>query len=341
MKKHKSSFFYLLSCTFCVFLIFSFLFLPISYILSSHSNFLSPASYLLHPTSYLLTPNLALAGTIVSDPETVSVTAVVVGSGTVTQEPISGGSGELNGNLSIPQISVHFSGEAYPNATVNLLKNGTIVATVIADSGGLFDITLSEKYDGTMLYSLEALDTNNQKSILINYPLVVTAGYVTEVSGIIFPPTIAVDKVQATAGGYLTISGFAFPKKFMQVVFESEDKNTNKTFTLTAPSTGNYDITLPLVNMPLGNYTVYVKYPDDNRISELVRFIIGDSDISSINTTLNIPGDCNADGRIDLVDFSMMAFWYEKPNPPPCEDLNHDGIVNLTDFSILAFYWTD
>ncbi len=320
MKKKKKLFFYLLSYAFSPVLIFSFIFLPLSYVLYTNPVF---------------------AGTVTSGPETVSVTAVV-GGGTVTQEPLGSGGGELNGpTITIPQTSVHFSGEAYPNATVTLLKDGIDVTSVTADSGGLFDITLEEKYDGTMLYSLEATDTNGQVSILINYPLVVTSGYVTDLSGIIFPPTISVDKIQATAGSYLTISGFAFPKKNMQIVFTSADKQTTKTFSLVAPDNGNYDITLPLTDLPMGNYTVFIKYPDDNRLSELVRFIIGDSDISSVNTTLNLPGDCNFDGRVDLVDFSIMAFWYEKPNPPPCVDLNHDGIVNLTDFSILAFYWTD
>jgi hypothetical protein len=324
MKKKKKLFFYFLSDAFCVFLIFSFLFLPIS--------------YLLHSTFYLLIPHPALADTVSSPSENVSVTATVAGGG---QAPVGGGGGTLNGAISIPQTSVHFSGKAYPNATVTLLKDGTSAASVMADKNGLFDITLEEQWNGTMLYSLEATDTNNQKSILINYPLVVSTGYVTDVSGILFPPTVTLDKIQVSEGGYLTVAGYSLPQKDLQIVIESENKQTSKTFTLTSPDSGNYDITLPLINIPLGNYSLYVKYPNDSRISELVRFIIGDMDISSINTTLNIPGDCNADGRIDLVDFSMMAFWFEKPNPPRCEDLNHDGIVDLTDFSILAFYWTD
>lgn len=51
--------------------------------------------------------------------------------------------------------------------------------------------------------------------------------------------------------------------------------------------------------------------------------------------------DCNADGRVDIVDLSIMLFYYERPPPfPPCTDLNLDGFVNFTDVSILMFYWT-
>jgi len=278
------------------------------------------------------------AGTITAS-EDVSVSAIVAG-GTVVS-PTSNGSGQLNGPISIPQTSVRFSGEAYPNATVTLLENGAFETSVTADGNGLFDITLPEQYNGTILYSLEALDTNNEKSLLINYPLVVTSGYLTYISGIRFPPTITVDKVQAITGSFLTVSGYSLPNKELEIKIESQDNQLSKTFTLTSPGNGNYDITLPLTNLPTGDYFVSIKYPNDTRISKLVGFIIGDTDVSSVNTSLNLPGDCNADGQINLVDFSVMAFWYEKPNPPSCVDLNHDGIVDLTDFSILAFYWTD
>jgi hypothetical protein len=163
----------------------------------------------------------------------------------------------------------------------------------------------------------------------------------TYLSGILFPPTITLDKIEAAAGGYLTVAGFALPQKEMQIVIENQSDTTIKTFTLTSGNDGRYDITLPLTDLPEGNYSVYIKYPDDSRISKLVRFIVGDSDISNVNTSLNIPGDCNADEKIDLVDFSILAFWYKKPNPPKCVDINNDGIVDLIDFSILAFYWTD
>jgi hypothetical protein len=50
--------------------------------------------------------------------------------------------------------------------------------------------------------------------------------------------------------------------------------------------------------------------------------------------------DINGDGRINIVDFSVSAYWYKRPNPPKSIDLNDDGKVDLTDFSIMAYYWT-
>ena len=54
----------------------------------------------------------------------------------------------------------------------------------------------------------------------------------------------------------------------------------------------------------------------------------------------SIRGDLNCDGRVNLTDFSISAFWYQKPNFPSHIDLNNDGRIDIIDFSILAFYWT-
>ena len=274
------------------------------------------------------------AGTITVS-KNISISATVGSNIVVTPESPGGGE-----SISIPQTSVRFSGNAYPNATVTLLKNGEYATSVLADNKGLFDITLEEKYSSTTLYSLEATDITGEKSILINYPLVVTAGYLTYISGISFPPTIILDKIQANS--FITVAGYASPKKELQIIIADQQNEKNeKTFTLTTPDDGHYDITLPLSGLPLGNYAASIKYGDSDKTSELIRFIIGDTDESSVDATLNIPGDFNSDGEINLSDFSIMAFWYKKPNPPSYVDINHDGIVDLTDFSILAYYWTN
>ncbi len=52
-------------------------------------------------------------------------------------------------------------------------------------------------------------------------------------------------------------------------------------------------------------------------------------------------GDLNGDGRVDLIDFSILAYWWGRAvEPGACYDLNHDGKVTLADFSILAYHWT-
>ena len=59
------------------------------------------------------------------------------------------------------------------------------------------------------------------------------------------------------------------------------------------------------------------------------------------NSCGTLIGDLNCDGRVNIIDFSIMAYWYNKKTTPPTKiDLNGDGKITLIDFSIMAFYWT-
>jgi Dockerin type I domain len=50
--------------------------------------------------------------------------------------------------------------------------------------------------------------------------------------------------------------------------------------------------------------------------------------------------DVNDDNKINIVDFSIAAYWYKRSSPPASVDLNSDGKVDIVDFSIMAFNWT-
>ena len=210
-------------------------------------------------------------------------------------------------------------------------------ATVLADQNGNFSVTLPEFYDASILYSLTAEDVLGNRSLLINYPLVVKVGFVTHLSGVRFAPTIVTDKTEVKSGDYLTVSGYALPSQNMTIIVDGAAK---REFSLVSNVDGTYKIVLPLSLLPKGEYTVSVSYLNDDRFSKLVKFIIGELNILNTDILLNIPGDCNTDKIINLIDFSVLAFWYGKDNPPVCVDTNSDKKIDLIDFSILAFYWT-
>ena len=49
--------------------------------------------------------------------------------------------------------------------------------------------------------------------------------------------------------------------------------------------------------------------------------------------------DLNCDGYVDIIDFSIMYYWFDKKDPPARIDLAKDGKVDLADFSVMAYYW--
>lgn len=52
-------------------------------------------------------------------------------------------------------------------------------------------------------------------------------------------------------------------------------------------------------------------------------------------------GDLNCDGRVNLVDLSILMYNWGTVKNNPRADINVDGKVNLIDFSILLYFWTD
>lgn len=56
-----------------------------------------------------------------------------------------------------------------------------------------------------------------------------------------------------------------------------------------------------------------------------------------------LKGDFNCSKKVDLQDFSILAYWFKRPLTSAAitlgVDLNRDGKVTLADFSILAYYW--
>lgn len=235
------------------------------------------------------------------------------------------------------KASINFSGYAYPNATVTVLQNGQEKLSTLADNTGLFKINIEEKYDDSIIYTLFAKDTLKNKSLLLNYPVVAEIGYETNISNIRFTPTIFADKTGVRFGDNITISGYALPTTNLEIFIEGTAK---KTFKIISSPDGSYRSILSLNDLKKENYLLYIKYTDDNRISKLLKFNIGETNIPNTDIVDNLPGDCNLDGNVNLTDFSVIAFWYNRKNPTICVDINKDSAVNLIDFSILAFWWT-
>lgn len=266
--------------------------------------------------------------------ETVTISASVPG---IVLPPDTTSGGGSYSPIVIPETAVRFSGYAYPYAKVSISKQGQEVLFVNADKDAFFSATLEEKFDETILYSVFATDLNQNRSLLLNYPLVVSKGYITHLSGILFAPTISLDKSEVVEGGFLNVSGYARPEKEIEIFIKGINE---KVFTLSSLEDGRYSINIPLRGLPKGEYVISLKYKNDSRFSKSIKFLIGEKDVFNLKDFFDIPGDCNRDNVINLVDFSVLAFWYKRDNPPICVDVNKDNIVNLVDFSIVAYYWT-
>jgi len=272
--------------------------------------------------------------------DSVSLSSVINVSAQVLNQS-SGSSGSQLG-IKIP-TSINFSGKTHKGALVFLLKDGEIVATTISNSSGNFSINLFNSQTNVYTFSLYSQNMEGNKSSFFSFPIYITAGTNVNISNIYLSPIINVDKNQVEKGKNLIIFGQSIPNSQISILLNNKTENLYQTY---ANNDGSFIYNLITTNLNIGLYQITSRLFYNNQYSLLslnVPFIIGTNNQEKKQieeSCLTVRGDLNCDGRVNLIDFSIMIFWYKKINPKPLVDLNNDGIVNLVDFSIMASNWT-
>ena len=112
--------------------------------------------------------------------------------------------------------------------------------------------------------------------------------------------------------------------------------------------TGAYLLNFDTSVLEMGQHQTKSKAALNGEITafgKVVGFSVGTKNVLAQLPTVSKKGDLNKDGKVNLVDFSIAAFWYKRTlgvtfKPLEVEYLNGDGKVDLVDFSIMAFNWT-
>ncbi len=243
-----------------------------------------------------------------------------------------------------PTIAV-FRGISYPSSTITFLKDSQVVTTSRADGDGKFEITLSGLSAGYHTFGYWAEDLKGRRSPLASFNLEITHGATTIVSGIFVAPTIEIDKKEVKFGEFLNIFGQSPPHSTILIFLNFEKETNKKTM---SDERGNWSYQLKTSDFNFGSYTVRVRAVEDRDISNFSNSLL------FIISTITKPfpeivqcqrADLNCDGQVDIVDFSIAAYWWKRPLTIEAQTnvdgrLNNDGKINLVDFSIMAYYWT-
>lgn len=288
-----------------------------------------------------------IAQSTTSMSETVTITARVIGTATVppVTPPPSPTSLNTNGvslNVESAIDAVVFKGKAYPGAIISVLKNGTIVNELPANTEGTFSIPVHTVTPGVYTFGLFAKDSAGLKSSIVTYSTVVISNVSTEISGIIIPPTITTNKTEVKQGDEIVFSGKSIPNS--EVILNLFAKSGITKIAI-ANASGTWSYVLTTKGLELGDYNLKARAKigtQDTIYGDTILFTVGTSNkIRKITTSLvGARCDLNDDGRVNLLDFSIMAFWYKRLGFSVRVDLNSDGRINLTDLSILAYCWT-
>ncbi len=257
----------------------------------------------------------------------------------------SGSSGSTGLTIK-PVTSIRFSGYAYPLSKVSILQDAQLVLTTIAGPDAKFDASLTNLSSGYFTFSLRAEDEDGHLSPLFTFPVYITYGASTHVSGIFLAPTVTTDKKEVKKGEVVVIFGKTVPQSKVVISVSSPQENFRQ---VNSNNEGVYLLNFDTSFLEEGEHLAKAKAESEGLFSpwsNVVKFKVSDINIERDSGVCeDRAGDFNCDGKINLVDFSILAYWYKKPLSPEFSlkekrQLNGDGKVDLVDFSILAYYWT-
>lgn len=265
----------------------------------------------------------------------------------VPPPPGGGGGGGGGGGVVVTpngNATAVFTGQAFPGSSVSLLRDGVVVASSVAGPDANFQISSSNLTLGMYSFSLIAEDADGLTSQTQSFSLSLTSGISAGVSGVFFSPTLRADKSQVKLGDTISFLGHTFPAATVSLLVHS---NSAVTASAIANKQGSYFYSLDTTLFEKGSHQVTSKSTNNNQVSPAsapLAFIVGDKTVLATLPAKNNGGfniaDLNKDGKVNIVDFSILAYWYHKTKFPVNMDLNKDGKVDIVDFSIMAYNWT-
>lgn len=243
--------------------------------------------------------------------------------------------------ISASDTKAIFSGKAYPYSQVILLKDAQWAGSFITDSQGDFEITLSGFAPGDYIFSIYAKDKAGRNSRLLGFPRSVKEGVVSEIRNIFLPPTLDIDKSQVKGGDILSLFGQSFSEADVLISIEPSGFMAKTK----ADKNGDYFYSLSTSLLDFGAYiaksrSYIVSEGLTSNFGFPMQFQVGIENVVAKPVTCPAHGDFNSDCRVNLVDFSILMYWFVEPNPPASVDMVSDGQVDIFDFSIMAYYWT-
>lgn len=260
----------------------------------------------------------------------------------IVPPPNGGGGGGGGGIEIIPSTNVIFSGYAYPYNQVTLLKDGQVALVSAAGGDAHFTLSLSGLSAGNYNFSIFSTDIHGLKSDTLTFSIYVAKGASTNISGILLSPTLAVSSNMFQLEDNITLFGQSAPNSQITISVHSSQEHL---FQVNTDNTGVYSYDFQASLLEAGDHNAKSKTRLAQQLSTFSRvvnfWVLAPEEEAPLEPEeILAEGDLNKDGRINLIDFSILAYWYKQVSPPPAVDLNGDKTVNLIDFSILAYYWT-
>ena len=253
--------------------------------------------------------------------------------------PSSSGGGGSGGNF-LKGGDVTLQGLTFPQGSLVILQDGIIVKEEAVSSLGTFDDLFSNLQRGTYTYGVYVKDSKGNRSSTYNSTIYLIGGTNNIIAPIYLSPTIVAASTTVPLGGNIEVSGFGIPlKKVLGVLNKQGNTQTGiMTASTTANGNGSWRLTFSTAGLTKGTYQIkaqtIISNKDQSIFSPVLYVGVGENP----NPDFKNRADLNRDGKVNLVDFSILLFNWKGSDA--VADINQDGVVNLTDFSIMLANWT-
>ncbi len=269
--------------------------------------------------------------------------------GTDTGAGGPGGTGSIQGGVSILYLAnVLLSGFTVPGSTVTVLRDGKVYGTTRSTGTGSFRTQVTDMERGSYTFSLYVQDRANRRSATHAATLTLGQGTSNVLANLVIPPTLALEKTSVSPGEPIRLSGEAPPGATIEIYVNKQkaiSMGSAKKYTASTTKEaegvqgGMWKYVVSAGSLGLGTYQIkaraVMESGHESGYSTMAFVGIGESP----NPDFSNRADINKDGKVNLIDFSiMLTFWGSDENPDA--DINSDNTVNLADFSILLFNWT-
>ncbi len=238
------------------------------------------------------------------------------------------------------ETEVRLLGRAYPKSEVTVLVNGTLDGTTTADDEANFLYEITDISGGVYTFGIWAEDGDGRRGRTHSFTANVIENAVTTFDGIFLPPTIDVDRQVVEWGDEVGILGQTTPESTVDLRISSEEEIVEE-FRAGEDGTWFYKFDTSQVQEGVHEARARSISPDPEKLlssfSTPVEFAVGEEFRPEIAC---VRADINRDGRVDLIDFSILLFNWGPDFVNPRADINQDGMVDIRDFSILLYCWT-
>jgi hypothetical protein len=181
-------------------------------------------------------------------------------------------------------------------------------------------------------------DTNKLKSTTSSFPVSVDDSITVTIDNVFLAPTIGVSSKVVKKGDPIGIFGTTAPNATVTVHVHSTPQFVQQ---VAASSVGRWFKQFDTSLLAMGDHITFSRSSLNDRVtdqSETVAFIVGQA---TIPTDATKRSDLNNDGKVNIIDFSMLLYYWQRTPPSTSKaDIIKDGIVNVSDLSIMLYDWT-